>query len=591
MANDPRQIAYDEFCLRELTGRVVRVLRGNGDLIIESDIPLVHPDLDKPTSRLYGGVPNDPAFREGERVAFRLKPRWSWKSKKPNPNAVDPDTVRLLEQGEPRPDFSDLEQLIRDVSQVGQLEKVVTKLKAEAQELRAQQELAEAAVRSAELQADRVLQAADEERRSREDALAARQQEHKAAVAEFEERGGKRFMEAVNPEAHVAPRVSQAIPPAPGLVGSLQQCAAEAGLTVDDALLRRILVGHVVSALTGDLLVYGGPPGSGKTTMATWMPEALDMAVEVLPVRPGWLDSVDLLGFYDPRNERFARAPFLDFVFDARRDEPAGVEHVVVLDELNIARIENYGADLLSQVEKAHEPSGAGYLRLYSPLIQRERDRQLNEALEQGRSPDLQAAATPAIVPIPKNLIIAGTLNNDDSTENLSPKVLDRSLAVRCPVRQVQLPVAAQSGQAPVVSLDRRLTEGMLTLAGLLASIEVSGTESDGPPADAGSLWATLTGLLDEFSIPSVHLSHRLARAVKLVPAVAETFHLAPTDVLDDVVCMKVLPWVRFFRSDAAAEAELEQLGERAADEGLDQTSQEIRDLLDSSDELVQYLR
>ena len=106
-----------------------------------------------------------------------------------------------------------------------------------------------------------------------------------------------------------------------------------------------------------------GTVGVGKTSIIKHSANILGGQSNIIPVRPAWLDPSDLLGFYDPLQEIFRPAPFLSALNEARKNKDR--LHLVCLDELNLARIENYASDLLSQLEYSRQSNDEG-LTLYS---------------------------------------------------------------------------------------------------------------------------------------------------------------------------------------------------------------------------------
>lgn len=579
-AKDPRSLAWRAICGTELTGRVTGFLP-KGDLVIASDVELVHPSVDVPFSELYAGIPRV-EFREGDRVAFRVRSNWSGPTGR-LPDPIRRETLRHLPLDEDPPDLTPLRTIL---GQTAKLEDVLAAVRAAQTSIAAAEEArqrilveAEARALAIEGEAATLARAAEERVEAIEAAVLERERKLQSDLRQFEALGGPRFVRAFAPVEDSPVRSSRGVACPPNVVAALQEGAGRAGMRVSQTLARRALVGHAVAAATGQMIVYGGPPGSGKTSTAVWMPRALDMAVEVLPVRPGWLDTADLLGFFDPRNDRFVSAPFLDFVLDAQRSASGAVKHVVVLDEMNIARIENYGADVLSQLEKTYELGQRGELRLYSESVQSEIDRLRIAAVELREEDALTRVGIPAKVTLPDNLILTGTLNNDDHVETLSPKVLDRSLGIRVPALDPSLPASDTPVSEVVFSLDRAVVDAIRA--------RVPQTREK-----AEELWTSVLDLVDDLAIPSVYVSHRLARVVSTVPAIAEHFDLEPRDVLDDIVCMKVLPWIRFFRGPKRRPIEdLERLRERAASAAFPVAEQEVVGLLADDGDLVQYLR
>ncbi|MEQ1505465.1 MAG: hypothetical protein ABMB14_24750 [Myxococcota bacterium] len=169
-----------------------------------------------------------------------------------------------------------------------------------------------------------------------------------------------------------------------------------------------------------DTLVFEKP---GRTVVR----EERQVHSEIIPVRPDWTDNRGLLGFYNPLTKQYVTTAFLRLVLAA--DEEARRAHdegrsphpfFVLLDEMNLARVEHYFSDLLSAMESvadASDPS-AGTLHLHDAL-----------ELEEGEAED-EAGIVPRRLRIPPNLFILGTVNVDESTYMFSPKVLDRAFTI-----------------------------------------------------------------------------------------------------------------------------------------------------------------
>jgi hypothetical protein len=134
-----------------------------------------------------------------------------------------------------------------------------------------------------------------------------------------------------------------------------------------------------------------------------------------VPVRTDWRDSKSLLGYYNPLTGGYEWTPFLRFLLRAVRSYRAGddLAWVVILDEMNLARVEYYFADLLSVLESGRDADGWTQepLRLVYP----------EEA--GGELP-------PRAMHLPPNLYIVGTVNVDETTYTFSPKVLDRAFTL-----------------------------------------------------------------------------------------------------------------------------------------------------------------
>lgn len=138
----------------------------------------------------------------------------------------------------------------------------------------------------------------------------------------------------------------------------------------------------------------------------------------VVPVRPDWTDNRGLLGWYNPITERYHRTEFLDFLLAANDEvEAAAAEpgrtaapFFVILDEMNLARVEHYFSDFLSAMESG-EPI---------PLHD-------DDAAANG---DGEGRPVPRRLTVPSNLFITGTVNIDETTYMFSAKVLDRAFTI-----------------------------------------------------------------------------------------------------------------------------------------------------------------
>jgi MoxR-like ATPase len=150
--------------------------------------------------------------------------------------------------------------------------------------------------------------------------------------------------------------------------------------------------------------ILTGLSGSGKTRLAREYATALtgeDAACSLtVPVQPGWYDPGPLLGYTNPvKIDEYVCPPFLKFLLAAA--ENLGRPYVVVLDEMNLSHPEQYMAPLLSAMETGD------WIHLH----------------EKGDIFD----EIPRVVRYPRNLVLIGTVNMDETTHGLSDKVLDRA--------------------------------------------------------------------------------------------------------------------------------------------------------------------
>ena len=132
-------------------------------------------------------------------------------------------------------------------------------------------------------------------------------------------------------------------------------------------------------------------------------------------VRPDWNDGKPLLGYFNPLLNRYEWTAFLRFVLRAVRSWQSGQELLffVTLDEMNLARVEHYFSDFLSVLESGRDAQGFS-----------------REPLRLEIGPDATGEVPPHEIFLPPNLVFTGTINWDETTHPLSPKVLDRAFVL-----------------------------------------------------------------------------------------------------------------------------------------------------------------
>ena len=204
---------------------------------------------------------------------------------------------------------------------------------------------------------------------------------------------------------------------------------------------------------THDLILFAGDSGIGKTNLVKRFAQAVGGESKIIPVKPNWTSTEDLLGYYNPLDKRYISTPFLDAIFEAQKN-PNRL-FLICLDEMNLARIEYYFADFLSKLEERSEDT---LFELYSETEENiisdnafELIENLSNVIDVTSSIEDEASKSkgtddPLInkdittlkllennrlrskskVKVPQNIRFIGTLNVDDTTYYLSPKILDR---------------------------------------------------------------------------------------------------------------------------------------------------------------------
>jgi hypothetical protein len=173
------------------------------------------------------------------------------------------------------------------------------------------------------------------------------------------------------------------------------------GMVIDRRTLRR----YHVSLRTRGFVILSGVSGTGKTWLTKLYADAVKAKRHLEPVAPNWTTNEDLLGYYNPVDGEYHHTDVIRFLQKAeeayrsakdegRRPPP----YHLVLDEMNLARVEYYFAKFLSKME--------------------ERKREGSAKLQLGEDRE---------VLLPPNLSVIGTVNIDETTHAFADKVYDRA--------------------------------------------------------------------------------------------------------------------------------------------------------------------
>lgn len=265
-------------------------------------------------------------------------------------------------------------------------------------------------------------------------------------------------------------------------------------------------------------------------------------------VRPDWLDHRGLLGFYNLLSESYVGGAFLERVLEAFADEVDEKPHFVTLDEMNLARVEHYFADVLSVTESRQADDAGGLtqepMRLHSepqclPLDEMPQRPAVcagcRATQEKQRACKLHPEGIRMVPPslrIPTNLFITGTVNIDETTHMFSPKVLDRANVIE--FNEVDLLGTKEHGDTAF-----SLKNGAVDL-GNTRPATLSDFREDMPKAAREKL-AGLNALLEPYHL---HFGYRVANEVGLYVqnAVEYVGKDAADTALDLQVLQKVLP-------------------------------------------------
>lgn len=262
-------------------------------------------------------------------------------------------------------------------------------------------------------------------------------------------------------------------------LATLRRYLAHCGLYYPTELLAT----YYLSLQTKPLVILTGLSGTGKTKLAQGFADLLtDGNPEqqaFVSVRPDWLDSRGLLGYFNPLTGTYQATECLRLLLRAEVNGRLGfpVPFFLILDEMNLARVEHYFADFLSAMEsrrwdqagrlrqeplRLHDhrpcvaeapfprtaqeapyfcpdyaagPAGACRLRSHCPLVRTVRGE--------------PRAFIPPEVPLSPQVYITGTVNVDETTYSFSPKVLDRANTIELGPVALEAYFGAEAGSLP----------------------------------------------------------------------------------------------------------------------------------------------
>ena len=191
----------------------------------------------------------------------------------------------------------------------------------------------------------------------------------------------------------------------------------------------RILKAFHTSLKTAEwspLAVLAGVSGTGKSELPQLYAKFGGINCLNIPVQPNWDSQEAMLGYYNAVSSKFEAQPLLQYLVQTQTENSEKSDqhdkyecslkdqmNIVLLDEMNLAHIEQYFADFLSKLEERRG--------------KREGDPQYPALAVKLGGTDSYS------LPLGRNVLWAGTMNQDETTKSLSDKVLDRGIVINFP--------------------------------------------------------------------------------------------------------------------------------------------------------------
>ena len=279
--------------------------------------------------------------------------------------------------------------------------------------------------------------------------------------------------------------------------------AKNEGLYFSIDTIRAFLSGMAASRL----LILEGLSGTGKSSLARYFSEYIGEESFFEPVQASWRDRTSLLGFFNDFSRKYNETDFLKRLYQMTY-RPNDI-NIMVLDEVNISRVEYYFADFLSIMEY---PIDKWKLRILQVPYEFEGP----SHLENG------------VLKIPENTWFIGTANKDDSTYTITDKVYDRAITISFDDRNEPFEVEGEA--API----------HLTYKGLNALYaKALSTESNRLTKEDFARFAKLISFLsDTFDIT---FGNRVLNQIEILVPVYVSCGGTKEDALDFLFARKVL--------------------------------------------------
>lgn len=260
---------------------------------------------------------------------------------------------------------------------------------------------------------------------------------------------------------------------------------------------------------------------------------------ELIQVKPNWHNSMDVVGYYSNVAKRYEFPPFIDFIVKAWQD--LETPYFLCLDEMNLAPVEQYFAEFLSAIESRSFDADGNYVT--DPIIKP--FKKFGE--KEGKAMLVQLFGVPDPIDknplalqffekgltLPKNLLVMGTVNMDETTFSFSRKVLDRAMSVV--MNEVDYEGFFDGNtENDVAEMDEATRN-------LLIDRPIRGLEADNNEADTVKEY--LTNINKVLEDTPFKLGYRAANEALLYVSAAHEFN-PDADIhvaLDDFTMMKIL--------------------------------------------------
>lgn len=171
---------------------------------------------------------------------------------------------------------------------------------------------------------------------------------------------------------------------------------------------RKIISAFFAGMATSKTMILEGISGTGKTSLPYAMGKFFGKDAYIIAVQPSWRDRAEMIGYLNEFTKKFNETDFLRSIYETTYREDL---NFIVLDEMNLARVEYYFAEFLSLLELP------------------DLDQWLVDVVPDTQPGDPVNLKNGKIL-LPQNVWFIGTANKDDSTFTITDKVYDRATPI-----------------------------------------------------------------------------------------------------------------------------------------------------------------
>lgn len=299
--------------------------------------------------------------------------------------------------------------------------------------------------------------------------------------------------------------------------------------TITDFVKSEVHSRYIFSLLAKPFVILSGNSGTGKTRIALRFAKYLEKQTDtginntlLIPVGADWTDNTKILGYFNPlANDgkgEYVKSEILSFL-ELAKENPS-IPFFLILDEMNLSHVERYFSDFLSAMESG-EP-----ILLY-------------------KKPEDCDCVVPEKITLPKNLLVTGTVNIDETTYMFSPKVLDRANVIefKPEMDDVLENLVSDSSSDKEETAEPGVAEGFMKLANKIRS----GIVPDGLKAELEEVKTVLESVYKILEKSGFEFAYRTAKEIRLYAIASyetceDKSQFNINSVIDQQIVQKILP-------------------------------------------------